>query len=138
VVAEAEEGAASAFLKPLIKNIASSAALTAFFGEIGKLTGSSDSSSQRRALSDDLISLVESSPNFSQEQLDEVEAEFAKIIPNGLVSRDLEGRAATGAITKEVLGFLAEVIGSITGKAATNVALGNNVDGSACVADLLT
>jgi hypothetical protein len=45
-------------------------------------------------------------------------------------TRSVQARAPASAVTKEVLDFFAGIIGSIGGKAATNAALGNNIDGS--------
>jgi uncharacterized membrane protein YeaQ/YmgE (transglycosylase-associated protein family) len=73
---------------------------------------------------EDMISTIENSSEFTQAQLDEVEAELSKAMTGGLISRsNLEVRAVKlGGLTKGLVG----IIGSLAGSLGIDALFGND------------
>jgi hypothetical protein len=64
---------------------------------------------------DDIIAAMQDSDVFTQEQLDEIEADLEKSFGSGaVVARDINGRAlAVGGLTKGLVGIIGSIAGSL-------------------------
>jgi uncharacterized membrane protein YeaQ/YmgE (transglycosylase-associated protein family) len=63
---------------------------------------------------DEIVTMIENSDAFTQEQLDGFEAEFAKAFSGGVVARSTEARALRlGGLTKGLVGIIGSVVGSL-------------------------
>jgi uncharacterized membrane protein YeaQ/YmgE (transglycosylase-associated protein family) len=85
---------------------------------IDALFGSDDQQASRRAApvgTEDLIAKIENSDLFTQDLLDQVEADLSKAMAGGLLGRSsLEARALKlGGLTKGLVGIIGSVLGSV-------------------------